>query len=63
MDGDEQIAARYQKRAAEVRAIAETLTDKAKKTLIAVAADYEQMARALNETAKAGQMRQPNTKP
>ena len=60
MDGDEQIAARYRKRAAEVRAIAETLTDEnAKKTLIAVAADYEQMARALNETALAGRMRQP----
>jgi hypothetical protein len=60
MDGDEQIAARYRKRAAEVRAIAETLTDeKARKTLIAVAGDYEQMARALSEAGRAGQMRQP----
>ena len=58
MDGDAEIGARYRKRAAEVRAIAETLEDEqAKKTLIQVAIDYEQMARALNEASKAGQMR------
>ena len=60
MDGDEEIAARYRQRAAEVRAIAETLTDeKAKKILIQVSDDYKQMARAMSEAAKAGQMRRP----
>ena len=60
MDGDAELAARYRKRAAEVRAIAETLTDdQAKKILIEVASDYEQMARALSEMARAGKMRQP----
>ena len=59
MDGDAGLVARYRKRADEVRAIGEMLQDeKAKKVLKEVADDYEQMARALNETAKAGQMRQ-----
>jgi hypothetical protein len=55
MEGDAQLAARYLKRAVEVRAIAETIKDeKANKVLIEVAADYEQMARALNEMTRAG---------
>jgi hypothetical protein len=50
MDGDAELAARYLKRAAEVRRIAETITDEPdNKVLNAVAVDYEQMARALNE--------------
>ena len=60
MDGDAGLVARYRKRADEVRAIAETLQDeRAKKVLKEVADDYEQMARALSETARTGQMRQP----
>jgi hypothetical protein len=55
MEGDAQLAARYLKRAAEVRDIAEAIKDdKANKVLVEVAADYEQMARALNEMARAG---------
>ena len=58
MNGDAELAARYLRRAAEVRGIAETLKDeKANKVLIEVAADYEQMARALNEMARAGKPR------
>jgi hypothetical protein len=52
MDGDAELAARYLKRAAELRRIAETITDEQdNKLLNAVAVDYEQMARALNEIA------------
>jgi hypothetical protein len=54
MDGDAELAARYLKRAAELRRIAETITDEQdNKVLNAVAIDYEQMAQALNEIADA----------
>jgi hypothetical protein len=58
MDGDAKLAARYLTRAAEVRGIAQTITDeKANKVLLEVAADYEQMARALNEMAREPRLR------
>jgi chromosome segregation and condensation protein ScpB len=61
MDGDAQLAARYRIRAEEVRAIAQIQQDeKAIKTLNEVARDYDQMAHALEETSKAGKMREPN---
>jgi hypothetical protein len=59
MDGDAQLAARYRKRAEEVRAIARIQQDgKAIKTLNEVASDYDQMARGLEEAAGAGSMRE-----
>jgi hypothetical protein len=61
MEGDAELAARYRKRADEVRAIARIQQDaKSIKTLNEVATDYDQMARALEETSKAGKMRGPN---
>jgi hypothetical protein len=59
MEGDAELAARYVKRAAEIRIIAEKSEDKGdRKVLLEVATDYEQMARALSEAARAGKPRE-----
>jgi len=52
MDGDRELAGRYRTRAAEVRIISATLNDlDHRKTLNAVATDYEQMAMVFEEIA------------
>ena len=52
MDGDRELAGRYRTRAAEVRIISATLSNlDHKKTLNAVASDYEQMAMVFAEIA------------
>ena len=60
MDGDGEVAKRYGERAGELREIANAMTnEKYKKTLNAVAADYEQMGRVMEELATSGTRRAP----
>jgi hypothetical protein len=53
MDNESDTAARYLKRAEQVRAIADGVkSDSARKILIRIAADYERMARTVAEIEK-----------
>lgn len=61
MDGDKELAERYRTRAAEVRIISATLSDPDhKRTLNAVATDYEQMAMVFEEMADKDVRRVPS---
>ena len=60
MDGDGELAKRYQQRAGELREMAKEMTDENhRKTLNEVAADYEQMGRVMEELATSGIRRAP----